>query len=94
MGPAKDKTSKMFRDWSILNIQEINHIYWTEIYWLHILKQHLTAFVDLVNKCGLEIGYCILIFFSAKCSSHVGAHLQGSKSGKRWRSPGYPILVY
>ena len=26
------------------------------------LKQHLTAFVDYVYMCGLEIGSCILIF--------------------------------
>ena len=36
---------------------------WMGIYLLHLLKQQLTAFVDLVYWCGLELGPCILIFF-------------------------------
>ena len=37
---------KVFHDWSMINILEINHVYKMGIYLLHFLK-HLTAFVDL-----------------------------------------------
>ena len=41
---------KVFPDWSIINI-----------YLLHFLKQHLTAFVDKVYWCLRRKGPCILI---------------------------------
>ena len=79
---------KVFLDWSIINIREINHIHKTGIYLMNFLKQHLTAFVDLVYRCGLEKRTLQCdIFFSIKCSS-------GAKRGKRRRSQGYLVLVY
>ena len=39
---------KVFRDWSRIKLLE------RSIHSVHFLKQHLTAFVDLVYWCGLQ----------------------------------------
>ena len=46
--------SKVFRDWSIIKHTK-NNSYLSDIYYLlQCLKQHLTAFVGLVYRCGIE----------------------------------------
>ena len=47
---------------------------------LHFLKQHLTAFVDLVSWCGLEKGTLHFNIFSMKFSSLVGCPPAGAKT--------------
>ena len=42
------------------------------IYLLHLLKQNLAAFVDLVYMRGLKKALAFWHFCSMKCSSHVG----------------------
>ena len=68
------------RDQSIINILGRNHIYKMEIYLLHFLK-HLTTFVDLVYRCGLEKRNVHFdLFFSMKWSSLVGYPPSGAKN--------------
>ena len=50
---AQYLSCKVFRDWSIIQLWEINNMYEMGRSLLHILNQHLIAFVDLVNLCGL-----------------------------------------
>ena len=45
---------KVFRDWSIINIRDKNHIFFRKAYICCIFKQNLTAFVDLFFMCDLE----------------------------------------
>ena len=71
--------SKAFCDWSIINMRKTNHIYQMEIYLLQYLKQYITAFVDLVYRCGSEKMSLHLDKFSMKLSSHIGCPSLGAK---------------
>ena len=72
---------KAFHDWSIINMQERNHFYKTGIYLLHFLKQHLTAFVDLLYWCGLEKRASFFdVFFSVIFFACAGCLPSGTKN--------------
>ena len=55
--------SKVFSDWSIIKHTENTSYLSDRNYLLQYLKQHLTAFVGLVYRSGIEIGPSIFIFF-------------------------------
>ena len=62
------------------------------IYLLHFMKQHLTAFEDLVYWYDLEKRPCIFAsFFQLNFPPMQGAHLQGPKSGKH---SGHQIILF
>ena len=61
---AQYLSCKVFRDWSIIKLWEINNMYEMGRSLLHILNQHLIAFFDFIKLVWLiKKGPCILVYF-------------------------------
>ena len=84
-------SSKVFGDCSIITIQKINHTYKTGIYLLHFLKQHLTTFVVLVYRCGLEA--LALYFFNEMFLTYRVPSFRGRKVVKHGGHWGISFLL-
>ena len=79
---AQYLSCNVFRDWSIVKLWEINHIYKKGIGYislLHFLKQHLSAFADLL--VWIRKGPRILVFFQWNFLSYRVPTFRGQNAG-------------